>query len=133
MTCCGKSFCRKCIERVTEGDHGPCPCCKEDNFSDFPNKGLQQPLYGFKVYCTNKERGCHWKDELGQLDNHLNMNPSNIDQLKGCNIAEIKWGNCKRRKRKVETENGKRKTETETEIGKGKGSSLQYVQCHSTS
>ena len=93
VTCCGKSFCRQCIEMV-KNTNKPCPCCNEDDFNDFPNKGLQQPLYGFKVYCSNKGKGCHWKGELGQLNNHLNMNPSNIDQFMGCNFAEIKCDYC---------------------------------------
>ena len=94
VTCCGKSFCRQCIERV-KADHKPCPCCKQDNFNDFPNKGLQQPLYGFKVLCTNKEKGCEWTGELGELDIHLNLNPSIANnQLEGCNFAEIECDYC---------------------------------------
>ena len=93
VTCCGKSFCKQCIERV-KADHKPCPCCKQDNFNDFPNKGLQQPLYGFKVYCANKENGCEWTGELGQLDIHLNLNPSNDNQLEGCNFAKINCDYC---------------------------------------
>ena len=93
VTCCGKSFCRQCIERVKRNNK-PCPCCNKYDFNDFPNKGLQQPLYGFKVYCVNKGKGCEWEGELGQLDNHLNLNPSNTDQLKGCNFAEIKCDYC---------------------------------------
>ena len=96
VTCCGKSFCRQCIERV-EGDHKPCPCCKKDEFDDFPNKGLQQPLYGFKVYCVNKEKGCEWKGELGDLEKHLNLNlPPNTEdkELKGCAFTKVKCSYC---------------------------------------
>ena len=96
VTCCGKSFCRQCIEMVKDNNH-PCPCCKQDNFNDFPNKGLQQPLYGFQVLCSNKEKGCHWKGELGQLDNHLNLNLSNDtcdNHFEGCEFAEIKCEYC---------------------------------------
>ena len=67
VTCCGKSFSRQCIQKV-KGDHKPCPCCKQDNFNDYSNKGFQQPLYGFKVYCINKEKGCEWMGELGTLE-----------------------------------------------------------------
>ena len=31
VTCCGKSFCRLCIDRV-KGDLKPCPCCNTENF-----------------------------------------------------------------------------------------------------
>ena len=93
VTCCGKSFCRLCIERV-KGDHKPCPCCNENDFNDYSNKGLQQPLYGFKVYCSKKEKGCEWKGELGQLDKHLNTNPQDDKELEGCEFAEIECSYC---------------------------------------
>ena len=97
VTCCGKSFCRQCIERI-KGNHKPCPCCKQDNFNDFPNKGLQQPLYGFKIYCANKTDGCEWTGELCQLESHLNLNQlcsgERGSQLEGCKFAEIKCGYC---------------------------------------
>ena len=89
VTCCGKSFCRRCIERV-KGSNKPCPCCNKGDFNDFPNLGLQQPLYGFKVYCINKGEGCEWRGELGKLNNHLNLNPQDRNkELEGCEFAEI--------------------------------------------
>ena len=93
VTCCGKSFCRLCIERV-KGDLKPCPCCNAEDFNDFPNKGLQQPLYGFKVYCSKKEKGCEWKGELRQLDKHLNVDPQDADTEKGCEFAETECCYC---------------------------------------
>ena len=93
VTCCGKSFCRLCIERIKDNNK-PCPCCNKDSFNDFPNKGLQQPLYGFKVYCVNKGKGCEWKGELGQLDNHLNLSPQEDKELEGCEFAEIECCYC---------------------------------------
>ena len=95
VTCCGKSFCRLCIERV-KGSNKPCPCCNNDDFNDFPNKGLQQPLYGFKIYCSEKKKAdCGWRGELGELDDHLNLNPQDRDkELKGCEFTEIKCSYC---------------------------------------
>ena len=49
----------------------PCPTCNEARFDLFQNKGLQQPLYGFRVFCSNKESGCDWQGELGQLEEHV--------------------------------------------------------------
>ena len=49
-------------------DSRPCFSCDEVNFIDFPNLGLQQPLYGFQVYCSHREDGCEWMGDLGQLD-----------------------------------------------------------------
>ena len=95
VTCCGKSFCQACIKRVQLGGK-PCPCCKQDNFNDFHNKGLQQPLYGFKVYCSNKEDGCDWTGELGQLDKHLNFNEilPDKDHNRGCKFVKVKCSYC---------------------------------------
>ena len=94
VTCCGKSFCRLCIERTVKGSNKPCPCCNKGDFNDFPNKGLQQPLYGFKTYCSEKENGCEWRGELGNLDNHLNLNPQGDNELEGCEFTEIECSYC---------------------------------------
>ena len=92
-TCCGYSFCRECIERIKARD-ALCPCCKAVKFDHYPNKGLQRSLYEFKVCCSNKEQGCQWVGELGQLDNHLNLNPSKQNQLQGCQLSQIKCLHC---------------------------------------
>ena len=67
----------------------PCPTCNEPRFDLFQNKGLQQPLYGFRVFCSNKESGCDWQGELGQLDQHLNLNPDNDKLSVGCAYTEV--------------------------------------------
>ena len=92
-TCCGYSFCRVCIERI-KARHAPCPCCKAVKFDHYPNKGLQRSLYEFKVRCSNIEQGCQWVGELGQLDNHLNLNPSQQNRLQGCQLSQIKCLHC---------------------------------------
>ena len=89
VTCCGYAFCRVCIERIVL-----CPCCKAERFDKFEDKRLKRSLYEFKVYCSNKEQGCQWVGELGQLDNHLNLNPSQQDQLQGCQLSQIKCLHC---------------------------------------
>ena len=93
VTCCGKSYCRGCIERVKLRNN-PCPCCQQRDFIDYSNKGLQQPLYGLQVYCTNKKEGCEWTGELGTLDKHLNVSPEQEKVLEGCQYAEIKCVHC---------------------------------------
>ena len=93
VTCCGKSFCRACIQRIGAGNK-PCPTCNRDNFDSFPNKGLQQPLYGFQVFCSNKESGCDWQGELGQLDQHLNLNPDKDKLSVGCAYTNVKCLFC---------------------------------------
>ena len=93
VTCCGTSFCKECIKEIKARSQ-PCPTCKEDSFESFPNKGLQRPLYGFAVFCSNKERGCVWEGELGQLDQHINSNPDKEKQLVGCAYVSIACLSC---------------------------------------
>ena len=93
VNCCGYAFCRSCVERI-QRDNKPCPCCNSERFDKFEDKRLKRSLYAFKVHCSNKEQGCQWVGELGQLDNHLNLNPSKQDQLQGCQLSQIKCFHC---------------------------------------
>ena len=93
VTCCGKSFCRACIQQI-KARNKPCPTCNQDNFDSFQNKGLQQPLYGFQVSCSNKSSGCDWQGELGQLDQHLNLNPDKDKLSVGCAYTNVKCLFC---------------------------------------
>ena len=60
------------------------------NFDLFHNKGLQQSLYDFQVYCTYKSKGCEWTGELRELDNHLNSDSPADKSLQGCPFTLIK-------------------------------------------
>ena len=93
VTCCGNSFCRACIQKIKTKSK-PCPTCKQEYFTDYSNLGLQRPLYGFKVYCCNKDDGCDWQGELGQLDKHLNLNPDQDKQEIGCAYTRVKCLHC---------------------------------------
>jgi TNF receptor-associated factor 4 len=88
-TCCGKSFCKECIYRIKAANQA-CPTCNDKEFTLFPNKGLQQSLYDFKVYCTHKSKGCEWTGELRELDKHLNSDPPADKSLQGCLYTLIK-------------------------------------------
>ena len=93
VNCCGYAFCRVCIDSI-DSDKGPCPCCNNTTYNKFEDKGKKRSLYAFKVYCSNKKQGCQWVGELGQLDNHLNLNPSQQNQLQGCQLSQIKCLYC---------------------------------------
>ena len=88
-TCCGKSFCKECIEEVKVRS-GKCPTCKTGNFFSYPNLGLQQSLYDFEVYCSQKSKGCEWRGELRELEKHLNSEPAAVKSLEGCPLTVIK-------------------------------------------
>ena len=88
VTCCGKKFCKACIEHI-KAIQKPCPTCNEEDFSNFPDKGLKQSLYSLKVRCSHQKDGCEWTGELRQLDEHLNTDPQPEKQLDGCQFVEI--------------------------------------------
>ncbi len=67
----------------------PCPTCNEEDFSNFPDKGLKQSLYSLKVRCSHQKDGCEWTGDLRQLDEHLNTDPRPEKQLNGCKFFEI--------------------------------------------
>lgn len=90
-TCCGKNFCRGCLEENKTKHSLACPCCKTRGFTSYPDKRLQQTLYDFKVYCPNRVKGCAWAGELRALDAHLDTNPPPEKCLDGCAYVEI---NC---------------------------------------
>ena len=87
-TCCGKSFCKECIEQV-KANNQDCPTCNDKNFNLFHNKGLQQSLNDFEVYCSHKSKGCEWRGELRELDKHLNSDPPADKSLEGCPFTVI--------------------------------------------
>ena len=86
--CCGKRFCDDCLEDIRDTD-APCPHCRDPDFCDYTDKGHQQTLYEFKVYCTHKSQGCEWTGELRELDNHLNSDPQADESLQGCPYETI--------------------------------------------
>ena len=88
VTCCGKKFCKACIEHI-KAIKKPCPTCNEEEFSNFPDKGFKQSLYALKVRCSHHKDECEWMGELGQLNEHLNTEPQPEKQLDGCQFVEI--------------------------------------------
>ncbi len=104
VTCCGKSFCAACIQRVQDSSQ-LCPTCKQGEFELYPDKGLKQELHSFRVYCCNKTEGCDWQGELGQLDQHLNLKPDEDEQLTGCGFSKIKCLYCFKRHRRYKMDN----------------------------
>ena len=88
VSCCGNIFCGTCIECIKR-DKKACPTCDQQNFTDSPDKTLERSLLGLKVFCRYKKDGCEWTGELGQLDQHLNMNPTPGTQLLGCPLLRV--------------------------------------------
>lgn len=88
VSCCGYSYCRPCVARVT-AEGNSCPTCNSPHFSVFRDKRLWRSLNDFRVFCVNKREGCEWVGELVQVDKHLNLAPPRKDLLSGCLFAEV--------------------------------------------
>ena len=93
ITCCGYSFCGACVKLV-QGDNKCCPTCNEIDYAVFPDKRLKRSLNDFRVYCSNKEEGCEWAGELGELDRHLNLQPPSEKRFVGCLFSEVDCSFC---------------------------------------
>jgi len=83
VSCCSYSFCRSCIERV-QAKNDSCPLCVESNFTTLHDKRLQRLLNKLDVQCVYQSDGCGWVSKLGDLDQHLNVNPDLERRLLGC-------------------------------------------------
>ena len=90
VSCCGYAFCKMCIEKIKRCNQ-PCPCCMGEVFNHFHDKRLKRSLSGLKVSCSID---CPWVGELNDLDEHLNKNPTNEEQLKGCKHVKIECLYC---------------------------------------
>ena len=89
ISCCGNEFCQVCIERVKR-DGKPCPLCNEPNFATFLHKKLVRKVNALVVFCPQKEQGCEWKGELGQLQSHLNPCPrAGASPSEGCGYVVV--------------------------------------------
>ena len=94
---CGKIVCKSCIIDVLAACVAPtCPFCRRPRPDYWPDVNRKQILCGMRVYCRNSNRGCEWQGELGDLDNHLNENPSPKKAFKGCNYTTLKCKFCKK-------------------------------------
>ena len=71
-----------------------CPTCNAIDYTVFPDKRLKRSLNEYRVYCSNKEEGCEWVGELGELDRHLNLQPPSEKRFVGCLFSEVDCSFC---------------------------------------
>ena len=86
--CCGHLFCKSCLSDVkTVTDiTNTCPVCRDEEFKTFRNKAIDREIKNLHIYCTNKEKGCMWQNELKDINNHLGNN-------NGCRFEEVNCSN----------------------------------------
>ena len=94
---CGKIVCKSCITDVLAAGVVPtCPLCRRQRPDYWPDVNRKQILCGMRVFCCHKPTGCDWQGELGDLDKHLNENPSPEKAFKGCKYTALKCKFCKK-------------------------------------
>ena len=88
ISCCGRKFCRVCIERVKKNTK-PCPLCNKPDFSFMQELALERYLKDLDVWCYYKKEGCEWRGKLREYEQHLNKTPSPESQVIGCQFVEV--------------------------------------------
>ena len=69
-SCCGKIFCKQCLEKSLRLNES-CPNCREDlNNKYFTDRRAIRDINQLKVYCKNEKEGCMWKGELHHAATH---------------------------------------------------------------
>ena len=68
--CCGYTFCKSCLEGSKKSSN-VCPQCSSEEFTTFFNKQADRVIQSLHVFCTNKEQGCEWQDEVNNITSHL--------------------------------------------------------------
>ena len=85
---CGHKFCRECIEAV-QRNNKPCPRCNFHNFTFMRDHSFERSLKELEVWCSHKKEGCEWRGKLGELEKHLNQDPSPENKQNGCNFKAV--------------------------------------------
>ena len=68
MECCGKVFCRICIEKARNSSN-LCPHCHKTGNCFIDHRGERQ-IKALKVQCSNEASGCKWVGRLEELESH---------------------------------------------------------------
>ena len=85
---CGKKICLECIERIKK-QRKPCPLCNKSRLTFMRDHGLERALKEFEVWCSHKTESCKWRGKLGELEIHLNQEPSPNNHLNGCQFVAV--------------------------------------------
>ena len=95
VSCCEEEYCKACIEQV-QRDNRPCPGCDNNDIHVRISQAMRTKrlIDQLRCRCSNRREGCEWVGELQELDNHLNENPTNENQLDGCDFTRLPCQYC---------------------------------------
>ena len=92
-TCCGKIFCRQCLE-VSARVNLKCLHCFQDlRRNYFPDQRAIRDINQLKVYCKNKTGGCKWEGELYCAETHHDICPYRQVQCPNQCATAVRSGN----------------------------------------
>lgn len=92
VSCCDEEYCKTCITPFLRNKK-PCPQCgKRNEITEC--KKTKRYIDQLRCRCSNQREGCGWEGKLYELDGHLNQNPTNENQLNGCNYAKLQCQHC---------------------------------------
>jgi len=69
VDCCGKIFCKLCIETANER-FGKCPNCR-GTANSFVDRRSARQIKALKISCKNEEKGCSWVGRLEDYEKHI--------------------------------------------------------------
>ena len=82
VECCGKVFCRSCIEKVRTR-LGSCPNCRKLAPKIFVDLRSERHIKQLKLSCENESAGCSWTGTMEAYDTHR----------KNCDFVEVSCPN----------------------------------------
>ena len=88
VTCCGKIFCKSCLDKLIRGRQN-CPNCRKNlNNRYFPDLNTERRIKQLRVRCDNHTRGCNWVGCMKDLkDEHIPKCPNHL--VPCTNLCEI--------------------------------------------
>ena len=92
------TYCQACVPRINvSGQHYTLA-------NEGAQSGSKDTSNSYLVCCPNSGEGCKWNGEIGQLENHLNPQPTTADSLlDGCQFQTLHF-KCQRYEVKPQTE-----------------------------
>ena len=85
--CCGHHLSGNVVARL-QREGKPCPLCKETNLTVTNDKYFKRKVEELKVRCSfcDKQNGCKWEGDLGNLDHHSKSCPKRPWQCQHCDF-----------------------------------------------
>lgn len=119
--CEAKLYCQMCIRQLQ--NHSPvCSTCSQ-SLESFADSLSARHIRAIKVDCDNKEAGCGWRGQLGELlDSHLSSCPQQVVE---CPYADI--GCSVRVRRQEAVQHSQQNTELHLQLASVKIQQLETV------